>query len=206
MLKKTITYIDFNDEKQTEDFYFHMSEAELAELELTADGGLKSWLERIIAREDGEEMVAMFKKIILGAYGKKSLDGKRFLKTQEIRDDFVSSPAYSVLFMELITDVSAMVGFVNGMVPRDLARNAEKMKRAGLTAVPDADSTDKDIERPEIEVPNADPTDKDIERPEFEGRIVTEAEVEEMGPEDLRDLYRQIARGEAKIEEKTPFS
>ena len=40
MLKKTITYTDYNDNERTEDFYFNFSKAELTEMELSTVGGL----------------------------------------------------------------------------------------------------------------------------------------------------------------------
>lgn len=120
MLKKSITYTNFNDEEITEDFFFHLSKAELVELEMSHDGGLSEALKKIVAAEDNKQLIIEFKKIILTAYGKKSEDGKRFIKSQELRDEFESSEAYSALFMELITDADAASSFVNGIVPRGM--------------------------------------------------------------------------------------
>jgi hypothetical protein len=127
VLKKTITYKNFNDEEVTEDHFFHLSKAELVELEMSHQGGLSEALQNIIAAEDGKAIIAEFKKIILGAYGKKSGDGKRFVKTQELRDEFESSEAYSTLFMELVTDTDAAIEFINGIVPQGLAEDAAKV-------------------------------------------------------------------------------
>lgn len=117
MLKKTITYEDFNDETITEDFFFHLSKAELIELELSHTGGLTAAMQKIIDTDDRGAIVAEFKKIILLAYGKKSADGKRFIKNSQMREEFVSSEAYSTLFMELVTDTDAAVNFMNGIIP-----------------------------------------------------------------------------------------
>lgn len=127
MLKKTITYKNFNDEEVTEDHFFHLSKAELVELEMSHQGGLSEALQNIIAAEDGKSIIAEFKKIILGSYGKKSPDGKRFVKTQEMRDEFESSEAYSTLFMELVTDTDKAIEFINGIVPQGLADDAAKV-------------------------------------------------------------------------------
>lgn len=135
MLKKTITYEDFNGDTVNEDFFFHLSKAELVELELSHDGGLSQALQRIIDAEDGKSIVAEFKNIILSSYGKKSPDGKRFVKTQEIREEFESSEAYSTLFMELVTDADKAAEFVNGIVPQGLAEDAAKVTRADLSVV-----------------------------------------------------------------------
>ncbi len=80
MLKRTITYTNFNDEEVSEDFFFHLSKAELVELEMSHKGGLSEMLERIIADEDGKTIIEEFKNVIMKSYGKKSPDGKRFIK------------------------------------------------------------------------------------------------------------------------------
>lgn len=120
MLKKEITYTDYNGQQRTESFYFNLSKAELAELQLTVEGGLQTYIQNIIDAKDGASMVKVFKDIILMSYGEKSLDGKRFIKSDEIRDGFAQTEAYSNLFMELITDDKAAAEFINGILPSDL--------------------------------------------------------------------------------------
>lgn len=127
MLKKTITYEDFNGETVSEDFFFHLNKAELVELELSHQGGLSVALQRIIDAEDGKAIIAEFKNIILGSYGKKSMDGKRFIKNQQLREEFESSEAYSTLFMELVTDTDAAIEFINGVIPVGMAEEAAKL-------------------------------------------------------------------------------
>ena len=87
MLKKTITYEDFNGEEVSEDFFFHLSKAELVELELSHEGGLSESLQRIVAAQDGKSIIAEFKNILLTSYGQKSADGKRFIKNQQLREE-----------------------------------------------------------------------------------------------------------------------
>lgn len=117
MLKKTITYEDYNGKTVTEDFYFNLTQAELIEMELNEKGGLAAMLKRIVESEDGAKIIATFKSIILRAYGVKSEDGRRFVKSQELCDEFAQTPAYSVLFMELATDANTAAEFVKGIVP-----------------------------------------------------------------------------------------
>ena len=120
MLKKTITFIDYNDKEQTETFFFNLNEAELTELELSETGGLVQTIEKIIEEEDGKEIIRLFKSIILKAVGIKSNDGRRFIKTDAIRDEFEQTPAYSKLFMELATETDAATAFVNGILPQSV--------------------------------------------------------------------------------------
>lgn len=117
MLKKTITYTDYDGNERTEDFYFNLTKAECLEMELGSNGGMKKYVERIVSAQDGKQLVALFKEIIDKAYGVKSLDGKRFIKNQEVLDEFKQSEAYSDLFMELATNSEAAAAFVNGVVP-----------------------------------------------------------------------------------------
>ena len=118
MLKKTITYTDYNGLERTEDFFFNLNQAELMEMELSTSGGLAEMIEKIVAAKDAPAIIKVFKDLVLKAYGEKSADGKRFIKNQEIRDAFEQTEAYSTLFMELATDSDAASDFVNGITPK----------------------------------------------------------------------------------------
>jgi len=170
VLKKTITYEDFNGDEVSEDFFFHLSKAELVEMELSHQGGLAESLQKIIAAEDGKGIIAEFKNIILSAYGKRSEDGKRFVKNSTVREEFESSEAYSTLFMELVTDTDKAVEFVNGIIPRDLPEEAAKITGADLEVVKQG--------KPEV---------------------ITRTEVLAMSTEDMQKLVERVAAGEVKI-------
>lgn len=117
MLKKTITYTDFNDVERTEDFYFNLTAAEVTEMEMSTVGGLAEMIQRIVAAKDTPSIIKIFKDIILRAYGVKSADGKRFVKSDEISAEFSQTNAYSQLFMELATDADKAAAFVNAITP-----------------------------------------------------------------------------------------
>lgn len=119
MLKKTITYKDYNGNERTEDFFFNLSKAEVVEMELGVTGGLTQMLNRIVSAQDGAKIIATFKDIVLKAYGEISPDGKRFVKSEELRTAFSQTEAYSDLFMELATNQEAASAFINGIVPQD---------------------------------------------------------------------------------------
>lgn len=118
MYKKTITYTDYDGNERTEDFYFNLSKAEVMEMELGTEGGMKNFLEKIVQEKDSKKIVEAFKDIILRSYGEKSADGRRFMKSKEISDMFSNTEAYSELFMQLATDAKAASEFVNGVVPQ----------------------------------------------------------------------------------------
>lgn len=126
MLKKTITYTDYNGTERTEDFYFNLSKAEIMEMEMSESGGLAEMITRIVAAQDNPAIIAIFKKLVLAAYGEKSPDGKRFVKItpdgHRLANDFAQTEAYSQLFMELAADADAAAAFVNGIIPADATK------------------------------------------------------------------------------------
>lgn len=124
MLKKTITYTDFNGEEITEDFYFHLSKAELMEMQLEEEGGLVQRLDRIVKTKEVPQIVKVFKELLLKSYGVKSADGKRFIKNDEVREAFMQTQAYSDLFMELTTNADAAAAFIKGILPADVVEKA----------------------------------------------------------------------------------
>lgn len=123
MLKKTITFTDYNGVERTEDFYFNFNKAELTEMQLSKEGGLGEWLDKIVKSENRVEIMKVFKNLILKAYGEKSADGRRFIKSDEISTAFSQTEAYNQLFMELIQDDKTMSDFINAVVPADLNSN-----------------------------------------------------------------------------------
>ena len=122
MLKKTITYTDYDDVERTEDFYFNLTKAELTEMEITYEGGLTRTIDRIIKAKNGTQMIKLFKDLVLRSYGEKSPDGRRFIKSQEISDAFSQTEAYSIIFMQLATDDKLAAAFVNSIVPKELTQ------------------------------------------------------------------------------------
>lgn len=176
MLKKTITYTDFNNEEVSEDFFFHLSKAELVELELSHQGGLEASIKRIAKAEDGKAIIAEFKNIILSSYGQRSDDGRRFIKNQTLRDEFESSEAYSTLFIELVTDADKASEFVRGIIPHDLAKEAAKVVSPGPVLVSETPAEENEVRR------------------------VTRAELGQMNEEDLIKVNAQLASGEAIID------
>lgn len=119
MLKKTFTYEDFNGVTRTEDHYFHLSKTEITKMQLGTTGGMTALLERMIAAQDIPGMTAVIDEVVEKAYGVKSLDGKRFMKDPEYFKEFKESPAYDMLFIELVTNTDAAVKFMNGIIPQD---------------------------------------------------------------------------------------
>lgn len=124
MLKKTVTYEDYDGNKRKEDFYFNLTKSELAALHASISGGLDKSLEKIIASQDTPAIMNVFKEILKHAYGEKSLDGRRFMKSDEIFKNFEESPAYDIIFMELLTDSEAGPAFIKGILPKDMVAEA----------------------------------------------------------------------------------
>lgn len=125
MLIKKIKYTDYDGNERTETFYFNLSRSEIAELQLTYPGGYAQYIERTVDSKDRPKLMEMFKDIIMRSYGEKSEDGRRLVKSQELSTAFKQTEAYDELFMELITDPNAAIGFITGVLP-DLGDNVNK--------------------------------------------------------------------------------
>lgn len=138
MIKKTVTYTDFNGNERTEDFYFNLTQVELAELDLGVSGvsgGLLGLLKKIVREKDQRQIVEYFKKIVLMAYGEKSVDGRRFVKSDEIRNGFAPTEAYSKIFMELAGDADKAANFINGIMPKEVVDEAKKLSKKDIAEI-----------------------------------------------------------------------
>lgn len=127
MLKHEITYTDFDDEKVTETLYFNLSKTELLEMDAEhGEQGLANWAEQLVKIKDTKTLFAEFKKIVINSYGEKSPDGKRFVKNDEIRENFANSAAFDEVMVQLMTNEETMANFIKGVMPKELAEEIEK--------------------------------------------------------------------------------
>lgn len=120
MLKKTIKYTDYDGNEREEDFYFNLNKAEVTEMELSKQGGLSEYIKRIVAAQDAPSLIELFKELICKSYGEKSLDGKRFVKSKELTEEFTQTEAYAELFVELASNAEEATKFVNGIMPKNM--------------------------------------------------------------------------------------
>ena len=125
MLKKTITYNGFDGKEYTEDFWFGLTKGDLIEMEVATPGGMQSYLERIRQTQDIRSVLEMFKNLIMTSYGQKSPDGKRFVRSKALSEEFAQTEAYDNLLMEIFSDENAAAAFVKGILPQDIAAQAE---------------------------------------------------------------------------------
>lgn len=138
MYKKTITFTDYNGENRTEDFFFNLSKADVIKwLTTSGDYTLDKVLERLSKERNGKKIMEIFEDLIHRSYGQKSIDGRKFEKTEEIWNDFYQTEAYSVLFTELVTDAKKASEFVNKIIPKDLADEVEKIIKDNPDSIPD---------------------------------------------------------------------
>ena len=125
MFKKTMTYTDWNGVERTEDVYFNLSKAELVEMQLTTEGGFNNFIDRIVKAKDTVTLIKLYKELILKAYGRKTDDGRRFEKSEEISREFSETPMYSDLYIELVSDEAAGAVFIKGIMPANLAEQLD---------------------------------------------------------------------------------
>ena len=134
MVVEKIKYTDFNGLEREEEFMFNLTEAEITEMELTTDGGLSDSIKKIIAAQDTPQIIKVFKMLLLKSYGEKSADGRRFVKSDKLSEEFAQTNAYSQLFMKLATNDKAAVAFINGIMPDSMQEKAAG-NNPGLTPV-----------------------------------------------------------------------
>lgn len=143
MLKITETYTDYNDVERTETFHFNLTEAEIIEMELGTTGGFVESVQKIIDAKEAPAIVKLFKDIVLKAYGKKSDDGRRLIKSPEISAAFSQTEAYSQIFMRLATNAEEAAKFINGIVPAKYVQKART--QAVIEDASDNDSRKRDV-------------------------------------------------------------
>jgi len=136
MLKQDITYENFDGEQVTETFYFNLTKTEIIELEVGYEGGLEATIKRIISTQDNKQLIAEFKRIVLLAYGQKSDDGKRFVKSDQLREEFSQTAAYDELFIKLASDADFASNFIKGIIPKSIVADVEKAEVAEVVQLP----------------------------------------------------------------------
>ena len=139
MVKKTMTYVDFDENTRTEDFYFNLTKAEIQKMQWSINGGLDKFLEKIIAEQDQAKIYAYIEEFVQKSYGVKSIDGKYFEKPADALSRFMSTQAYSDLIVELTTNAKAAADFINGVIPQSHINTLnDAMKNSNPTQVPNA--------------------------------------------------------------------
>lgn len=129
MLKRVFNYTDFHGVARTEEAFFNLNESELMELSLTPEGGFDTMIKRIIETHDGKTIIQTFREIIMKAYGRKSPDGRQFVKSDELSKEFSQTPMFNTLLMEVVTDAEKAAEFCSKIIPRadsPVAANARK--------------------------------------------------------------------------------
>ena len=142
MYTKTITYEDWNGETRTEDFRFNLTKSELITIEADTEGGIENYIKEIGDKLDAKKIMEFMKMIIAKSYGEKSLDGKRFMKGDDLSKAFMETPAYDSLFMELVTDADKAAEFISNIIPKSISENVNKNQNAPKLQVAKSENND----------------------------------------------------------------
>lgn len=121
MLTKKITYTDFDGNQVTEECQFHLTKSELMKMELGEVGGMYATLEKMVKESNTPKLVEYFDKFITSSYGKRSEDGKRFIKNAQLTEEFVQGLAYDELVVELLSNPDEAAAFFQGILPKELS-------------------------------------------------------------------------------------
>lgn len=134
MLRKKMTYTNFNGVEVTETFCFHLTQAEIMQMELETVGGYQGFLQKILDAKDVVSMIKVLNEFIDMSYGVLSEDGKYFTKSEEDLKRFKATQAYSDLYMSLL-DPDAASAFINAVAPSiPKVENANAGEEAANTA------------------------------------------------------------------------
>jgi hypothetical protein len=126
MYRITETYVDFNGNERTEDFYFNLTKAEVLDMEMGVSGGLAESINRLVQTQDQPAILQIFKDIVKKSYGVKSPDGRRFIKNEEVLNDFIQTEAFSNIYVRFATNADEAAKFINGIIPADMSKQIAK--------------------------------------------------------------------------------
>lgn len=146
MLKRTITYKDFNDQERTETFYFHIPVTEV--LEMREVEGFEAVVQRILESGDRGGIVLELKKFILRAIGKRTEDGTGFVKNEEITEWFKNHAAFQVLYLELASDAEKAADFMIGVFPEEVRKQTEQLKKDSIVPISAEEAASRGINFP----------------------------------------------------------
>ena len=132
MLHEKISYTDYDGNKVEEVFDFNLNKAELLKMELSTQGGVAGMINTLIKTRDSEAIMTTIEKFILMAYGEKSPDGKRFVKSPELSEAFKQTEAYSELYCKLVTNAEEAARFMNAVIPPEIAAEASNVQAADV--------------------------------------------------------------------------
>lgn len=127
----TVTYEDFDGNTRTEELQFHMSKTELTNKVIGEYGMFDEAISKMIQIKDVTKLMLIVQDIIKSAYGKKSDDGKRFIKEdpatgRPLYKEFEESPAYDAVYEELASSVDNIMDFIRGIMPKDVQKQYDE--------------------------------------------------------------------------------
>ena len=125
MFSREFEYIGYDGKPKKDTYWFNLTEAELYEIDLSSIHGFTGEMNKLLKEERTKEIVDAFKGIILSAVGVVSADGRKFIKNEEIREDFYRSKAYSQLFVELVSSGEKVAEFLKGAIPEEIRQKME---------------------------------------------------------------------------------
>lgn len=136
MYVKEVEYTDFNGVARKERFYFNLTKAEILDMELGKTGGFTEYIKKVIEAQDTPTLMTLFKSLLLKSYGVKSDDGRRFIKNDQVREEFEQTQAFSDLYMMLALDDNEASKFVNGIMPADMHISDEQKQQYAKELIP----------------------------------------------------------------------
>ena len=117
MWKFTAEYEDWNGNPRKRELLFNITMAEMMSLQNSVKGGIETYYQRILDEQDNVALYKRFEDLVKLSYGVKSDDGERFIKNDEVYNNFKESAAYDVFMQYLLTTEDGAAKFINGIMP-----------------------------------------------------------------------------------------
>lgn len=134
MFSREFEYTGYDGQPKKDTYWFNLTEAELYEIDLSSIRGFTGEMTKLLKEERTKEIVDSFKGIILGAVGSVSADGRKFIKNEEIKEDFYRSKAYSQLFVELVSSGEKLAEFLRAAIPDEIRQKMEEKEKENAKA------------------------------------------------------------------------
>lgn len=146
MIRKTLTYLDYEGQEHTKDFYFSLNQTEFALMNNRLPGGFDAYLKRIQEDHNEEKLLELLIMFIEEGYGIRESDDD-FVKEDEqgrkLGKRFKCTEACDNLITELFEKENNIGAFLTGMLPQSIQGkvnasidDAMKKAKANISALP----------------------------------------------------------------------
>lgn len=138
MFIKKHTFFGYDGKERTEEFMFNLNKAELIKFMTTnGDYTLDKLVARLTEERNTKRVMEIFEDLMRLSYGRISVDGRKFEKSDALWEDFHQTEAFSDIFSDIVSDEKKAVEFITGIIPKAMADEIAKAVLENKEGVPD---------------------------------------------------------------------